>query len=104
MKTTPSHRPLRSFLLEVLPEVVGLEEQEQNDSSWLKTINYAPGPLETDMVTQIRQAEDLDSHLKPNFDKQLLDPDDSAEKLIRLLISDGYDSGAHIDYYDLPEN
>jgi sepiapterin reductase len=67
------------------------------------TLNYAPGPLETDMVTKIRNAETLDSNLKPNFEQQVLDPLDSARKLFRLLDSKDFESGAHIDYYDLPD-
>ncbi len=68
----------------------------------LKTLSYAPGPLETDMVTEIRSAPALDADLKPNFQKQLLDPEDSAKKLIRLLLINDFENGAHIDYYDLP--
>lgn len=70
----------------------------------LKILNYAPGPLETDMVTQIRNAPQLHETLKPSFAKNLIDPVDSALKLIKLVISGDYQSGAHLDYYDLPDN
>jgi hypothetical protein len=67
------------------------------------TLNHEPDPLETDMATEIRNAESLDSNLKPNFEQQLLDPLDSARKLFRILDSNDFESGAHMDYYDLPD-
>ena len=70
----------------------------------LKTLNYAPGPLETEMVTEIRAAiTNLHDSLKPHYQKPQLDPEDSAKKLVHLLISNEFESGAHIDYYDLPD-
>ena len=68
----------------------------------LRTLNYAPGPLETEMVSEIRAASALDETLKPAFKGKQLDPVDSATKVIKLLISGNFESGAHIDYYDLP--
>jgi sepiapterin reductase len=78
-----------------------LAKEEELDM--LKTLNYAPGPLETDMVTDIRSASALDADLKPNFQTQLLDPEDSAKKLMRLLLINDFENGAHIEYYDLPD-
>jgi sepiapterin reductase len=69
----------------------------------IKILNYAPGPLETDMVTEIRSSASLDESLKPSYDKPQLNPDDSSKKLIMLLLSNDFESGAHIDYYDLPD-
>jgi sepiapterin reductase len=69
----------------------------------IKTLNYAPGPLETEMVEEIRAAQHLDSALKPNFENKVLEPEQSAKKLIRLLSTNSFESGAHIDFYDLPE-
>ncbi len=60
------------------------------------TLNHEPDPLETDMATEIRNAESLDSNLKPNFEQQLLDPLDSARKLFRILDSNDFESGAHM--------
>jgi sepiapterin reductase len=67
----------------------------------IKVLNYAPGPLETDMVTELRSADNLDADLKVNFQQQLVDPDDSAAKLVELLTGRDFESGQHIDYYDL---
>ena len=82
--------------------IMAKELANDDDGNKIKILNYAPGPLETDMVTEIRAADRLDATLKPHFQKQLLHPDDSAKKLIQLLLSDNFESGAHIDYYDLP--
>jgi sepiapterin reductase len=73
------------------------------DDEGVKILNYAPGPLETDMVTEIRSSAELDADLRPHFDKKLLDPEDSARKLIKLLVSNEFQSGSHVDYYDLPD-
>jgi sepiapterin reductase len=73
------------------------------DDEGIKILNYAPGPLETDMVTEIRSSAELDVELRPHFDKKLLDPEDSARKLIKLLTSNDFESGSHVDYYDLPD-
>jgi sepiapterin reductase len=67
----------------------------------IQILNYAPGPLETDMATEIWQAPLLDASLKPHYDKQLVDPDDSAARLVQLLLQGNFTSGQHIDYYDL---
>jgi sepiapterin reductase len=67
----------------------------------IRTLNYAPGPLETDMATELRSAEDLDTDLKSNFQQQLVNPDDSALELAKKLLKRDFKSGEHIDYYDL---
>ena len=72
-------------------------------SDTLKILNYAPGPLETDMVTEIRSAPKLDKGLRPGFEKKLIEPLDSAAKLTKLVLKGEYQSGAHVDYYDLPD-
>jgi hypothetical protein len=63
-------------------------------------LNYAPGPLETEMTSILRQCDALDATLKPHFQKQLVDPMDSAAVLSRLLRDDTFVNGAHVDYYD----
>jgi short-subunit dehydrogenase len=61
-----------------------LAKEEELDM--LKMLDYAPRPLKTYMVTEIHLAPALDANLKPNFQNQLLDPKDSAKKLMRLLL------------------
>jgi hypothetical protein len=56
------------------------------------------------MVTEIRDnLTQLDASIQPHYQKLQLDPMDSARKLFRLLQADEFESGAHIDYYDLPD-
>lgn len=64
----------------------------------VRTINYAPGPLKTAMAEELR----LNSHMKEFFEdpKNILDPEDSAAKLVKILIDDNYINGSHVDYYD----
>jgi sepiapterin reductase len=78
-----------------------LAKELQGSTQNIKVLNYAPGPLETDMATELRSAEDLDADLKSNFQQQLVDPDDSATELVKLLAGRDFESGQHIDYYDL---
>ena len=80
----------------------GCDDNNKSSNIAIKTLNYAPGPLETEMTTAIRNADQLDIDLKPHFQKELLDANDSALKLIKLVDENTFDSGSHVDYYDLP--
>jgi sepiapterin reductase len=77
------------------------DDDEDEPSCLLRVLNYAPGPLETDMTTEIRAAQQLDKSLKPHYDKQLVDPADSSRVLVKLLVEDSFESGSHVDYFDL---
>lgn len=67
----------------------------------VQTLNYAPGPLETSMTEEIRSAEQLDTSLKPHYAKQLVDPRDSASALVELVEKGSFESGQHVDYFDI---
>ena len=74
------------------------------EETWARVLNYAPGPLETDMTEEIRQASELSEDLKPHYAKKLVDPADSARALAKLvLVGDAspFESGSHVDYYDI---
>lgn len=75
-------------------EVLALENPN------LRVLNYAPGPLETAMTQEIRECPTLDASLRPHYAKTLLDPEDSALTLVRLVREDTFRSGQHVDYYD----
>ncbi|XP_056101093.1 sepiapterin reductase a [Rhinichthys klamathensis goyatoka] len=71
----------------------------------LRVLNYAPGPLDTDMQLQARSSS-ADDALRNTFSVmhasgQLLTCDQSVSKLVTVLLEDTYPSGAHLDYYDL---
>jgi hypothetical protein len=94
-------------LAKELPDT-GKDTDKSNDSAittsgkiCLKYLNYAPGPLETDMTTQLRSAHDLDVNLKTFFQNKLVDPIDSARVLVRLVLGNDFENGQHIDYYDI---
>ncbi|GAX11579.1 hypothetical protein FisN_1Lh059 [Fistulifera solaris] len=82
---------------------LALEEEDEEEGEHVLVLNYAPGPLETDMTDQIRQAPLLDTSLRPHYQKQLVDPDDSAAKLVDILFDQKFKSGQHLDYYDILE-
>lgn len=72
----------------------------------LRVLNYAPGPLDTDMQRLVRTSRGVDPALQRQFRNaeqraELVRPIDSAETLLSLIEGATYTSGAHVDYYDL---
>lgn len=69
-------------------------------------LNYAPGPMDTNMQAQIRTSEQKDPSLGTIYtdmkaQNMLVDPLASAEKLVTILNTpNSFRSGAHVDYYD----
>lgn len=88
-----------AYFRSVLQEI---EEEEAEADKWKKSssfrlLNYAPGPLETAMFSELQD----DSLVSEAFQKVVpLKPTQSAEKLVRLLAADQFVNGAHVDYYD----
>lgn len=75
------------------------------ENSDCRVVNYAPGPLDTRMQQQIRDSMP-DCKIRQLFQdmhekKQLIQPSLSARKLLSLLESYDFESGAHIDFYDV---
>ncbi|TSL28175.1 Sepiapterin reductase [Bagarius yarrelli] len=71
----------------------------------LRVLNYAPGPLETDMQVYAR-TNTADEGLRTSMaamhsEGRLLTCEVSVGKLIKVLLKDDYESGAHLDFYDL---
>uniref|UniRef100_A0A8D2DF54 Sepiapterin reductase n=1 Tax=Sciurus vulgaris TaxID=55149 RepID=A0A8D2DF54_SCIVU len=71
----------------------------------VRVLSYAPGPLDTDMQLLARETSvDLDlrkrlQDMKTNG--ELVDCGMSAQKLLNLLQRDTFESGAHVDFYNL---
>jgi len=68
-------------------------------------LNYAPGPVDTDMQREIRGAEGCDEGTRKYFveakeKETLVKPDDTARKLVEIVCGGKYESGAHVDYFD----
>ncbi|KAG0300712.1 hypothetical protein BGZ98_008966, partial [Dissophora globulifera] len=80
--------------------VVALEEKENN----VKTLNYAPGPLDNAMQADVRRTlgdkEQLEIYEDMHQKGSLVAMDDSSRKLVLLLEKDEFVSGGHIDFYD----
>ncbi|KAI8804728.1 hypothetical protein BJ742DRAFT_823040 [Cladochytrium replicatum] len=88
---------------------VALEEEELAKESGrnanTRILSYAPGPMETQMQKQIR-SEMPDVPMKEMFvdfkeKNGMVDPMDSARKMLAVLEWNKYENGAHIDVYDV---
>ncbi|XP_010876265.2 sepiapterin reductase a [Esox lucius] len=71
----------------------------------VRVLNYAPGPLDTDMQV-VARGSTADPEIRMSFlsmhsQGQLLTCEESCAKLMKVLLEDGYPSGAHLDFYDL---
>ncbi|XP_065058929.1 sepiapterin reductase-like [Rhopilema esculentum] len=70
----------------------------------IRVLNYAPGPMETAMSMNIQQNcgnEASREFFKAMREKNsIIQPDTSADKLVRILRKNEYKSGDHIDFYD----
>jgi len=76
------------------------------EESWTtKSLNFAPGPLDTDMQKDVRDTICDEGQKKAYTDmhteSKLVSPDDSASKLVQLLVKNNFESGTHVDYYDV---
>lgn len=74
----------------------------------VKVLNYAPGPVQTDML-QTMCDDVADTEVREQFQhmqehKQVLTTEQTVERLIRILTENKFKSGDHVDYYDdLPQ-
>jgi len=96
---------------DMFTQIAAQEQQHEEEgegkpaTASVKTLNYAPGPLDTDMQTELRESESIHPPTREwsteAFKKgKLVRPEDSAAKCIDILTKDTWESGAHIDYYD----
>ncbi|KAJ2840555.1 hypothetical protein FBU31_000318 [Coemansia sp. 'formosensis'] len=85
-----------------LLKVVALENK---DDPRVRTLSYAPGPLDNDMQAEVRasigDAEQKQAYSDMHSKKKLVKTDDTAGILCTLLDDWTFDSGAHIDVYDI---
>ncbi|NXH32593.1 SPRE reductase, partial [Myiagra hebetior] len=84
---------------DMLFQVLALEEPG------VRVLNYAPGPLDTDMQLLAR-TKTGDLGMRQHFQRlqekgQLIESSVSAQKLLQLLQEDSFPSGAHVDFYDI---
>lgn len=69
----------------------------------MRILQYSPGPLETDMMQQLRNSSQdsvatMAKGMKENG--TLLTVEQTTLKLCEILDKAAYESGAHLDYYD----
>eukprot|EP01112_Ceratiomyxa_fruticulosa_P011594 TRINITY_DN3157_c0_g1_i2.p1 TRINITY_DN3157_c0_g1~~TRINITY_DN3157_c0_g1_i2.p1 ORF type:complete len:293 (+),score=47.58 TRINITY_DN3157_c0_g1_i2:81-881(+) len=92
---------------DMLHQIIATENADKIGSDGkaiITTLNYAPGPLDTDMQTEIRETCEHEStrtyFMEMKKEEKLVDPHDSAKKLVSILDTNKFESGAHIDYFD----
>lgn len=86
-----------------------LAEEQKKITSPVKNLlvlNYAPGPLDTNMQKEIREGLLVDAPTREYFTQlkandQLVDANVSSERLLKVLVDAQFESGSHIDFYDL---
>ncbi|XP_051278398.1 sepiapterin reductase b isoform X2 [Dicentrarchus labrax] len=66
-----------------------LAEEEPN----VKVLSYSPGPMDTDMQVDIRRLTGSNHHLLPC--------QESAAKLMKLLLDNNFLSGKHLDFFEV---
>lgn len=70
----------------------------------IRVLNYAPGPVDTDMQTYLREnisdAESKEKMKELVEQGNLLKAEDSAQKLVEILCRNTFTSGDHVDYFD----
>ena len=87
----------------------GVEEDDKDWERRVKIVNYAPGPVESEMTHELSESTELDSELKEYFTsslegKTLIQPMTTASKLVELVMEGTFKSGQHVDFYDLEES
>jgi sepiapterin reductase len=72
-----------------------IAEEFREASRHTRVLQWAPGPLVTDMTAKARN-----SGANPATSARWVHPDESAFRLISVLVKDEYRTGEHIDFFD----
>jgi sepiapterin reductase len=69
-------------------------------------LNYAPGLCDTEMSQYLADCSALDDGLHEYYvtskeEDKWISPEDTAKKLVGIISSDEYESGSHVDYWDV---
>eukprot|EP01133_Synstelium_polycarpum_P003629 gene3629-4158_t len=78
--------------------------EETKDIPAIKSLNYAPGAMDTDMQVEVREKSDPETRkrfIEMKENNKYIKTDYSAGKLVGVLEANTYESGAHIDVHDL---
>ncbi|KAJ0404819.1 hypothetical protein ATCC90586_000893 [Pythium insidiosum] len=86
--------------------VLASEYDGSNGRRLVRVLSYSPGPMDTAMQTTLRSSSRVHPEYVAMFSKlkeegTLLAPHASSRRGVRLALSGAFQSGAHVDYYDL---
>ena len=78
---------------------------EEEGPGGVGVLNYVPGPMDTQMVTEVLNSASTNSEVKAMFQQykesgQFLKPEASASRLIAIINEAKFQSGDHKDYFD----
>jgi len=77
---------------------------ETDPSSNVGVLNYAPGPVNTDMQKEIRTSapvhEQRELYTSMFETGKLVSPTATSSKLVSIIERGDYKSGSHLDFYD----
>lgn len=81
-----------------------LAVEEADEDAQLTVLNYAPGPVQTEMTADI-ESNAASPELRELFkgmrtERTMLQPIDTTNRFIAVIEGGNYESGAHIDYFD----
>jgi sepiapterin reductase len=81
---------------------------ENKDSTRLRVLNYAPGAMDTNMQKEIRESPTIHKEYRDMFidmleNNKYVDPHVSSSKMVKVILFEAFESGAHIDFYDVVE-
>jgi sepiapterin reductase len=87
---------------DMLARVVGAEEEK---ALGVATLNWAPGPMDSELQRDIRGAPACDAGIRSFFEDMAakgtwVDMDVSAALCAKLVRTGAFESGAHLDFYD----
>ena len=88
---------------DMLLRVAALEE----DSERIKTLNYAPGPLDNSMqenvISTISDRKQRDAYKNMKENGKLVKEEASAHVLLHVINTNAFKSGDHVDYFDVSD-
>ena len=78
---------------------------EEEGPDGMRVLNYAPGPMDTQLVNDVLSSASTDGGVRAMFQEykeggKFLKPEVSAAKLIRIVEGAKFKSGDHVDYFD----
>jgi sepiapterin reductase len=75
----------------------------------MKILNWAPGAVQTEMTDCIRASDNVETNVAKWYKEahqkgEFLSPLATSEKLVKLTLSGNFESGAHVDYWDIGDD